>query len=257
MHVALVSALFSCSGGTGIAINTLYSVTLAAVTALATCEALRLWCVTRGAGLGPAICGFLLLFHPAWTISALHRDCGAQKFFLSVVVTVIAGVCVFIQRLTAPPRRLELPASQPSDSHETRFFTGEVHRADGILAGPLPTEGQAVSGRQEWMIHPPHSRILPRLLAAVPVALFGYVQYVWFLGARSTSYAEPNWVLGPLYFLANSPGADDWIGYVLLAVAVPCLLSVVCWPTRWTALIASFTGWAWIIPATVKVIWEP
>jgi uncharacterized protein (TIGR03067 family) len=43
--------------------------------------------------------------------------------------------------------------------------------------------------------------------------------------------------------LRNASPADDWIGYALLAVAVPCLLSVVLWPNRRTALAASLTAW--------------
>ena len=68
------------------------------------------------------------------------------------------------------------------------------------------------------------------------------------------SGSRPNWVLGPLYFLANASPADDWIGYSLLAVAVPCLLSVVVWPNRWTAMVSSLTAWAWVLPVTVKLL---
>ncbi len=97
-----------------------------------------------------------------------------------------------------------------------------------------------------------------RLLAAVPIALFANAQYRWYLRElRPGGKPSPNWVLGPLYFLVNTSPADDWIGYALLAVAVPCLLSVVVWPNRWTALVASLTAWAWVIPGTVKALMEP
>jgi hypothetical protein len=64
--------------------------------------------------------------------------------------------------------------------------------------------------------------------------------------------------LGPLYFfLDGTSGAHDWIGIALLAVALPCLVAVVIRPNRWTALVASLTAWAWVIPATLKALTEP
>ncbi len=93
---------------------------------------------------------------------------------------------------------------------------------------------------------------LRRLIAAVPVGLFAYVQYAWFLeDRRLRGWFEPYKVLGPLYFLANNNPADDWIGYALLAIAAPCLLAVVVWPTRWTALLAVAAGLAWVVPGCV------
>jgi hypothetical protein len=91
------------------------------------------------------------------------------------------------------------------------------------------------------------------LVAAVPVALFGYVQYSYYLHDRRFShFFTPYRALGPLYFLANQSPEDDWVGYALLAVAVPCLLAVVIWPRRWTMLIAIAAALAWVFPGCIE-----
>jgi hypothetical protein len=82
----------------------------------------------------------------------------------------------------------------------------------------------------------------------VPVGLFAFVQYRRYLLEMQFRHApEPYWTIGPLYFLANADPSDDWVGYALLAVAAPCLLAVVIWPGRRTALLASLTALAWVV----------
>jgi hypothetical protein len=88
----------------------------------------------------------------------------------------------------------------------------------------------------------------------VPVGVFALAQAGWYARARET--LEPNWVPGPLYFLVSVSSADDWIGHALLAVAVPSLLSVVVRPCRWTALVASMTARAWVLPGTVRTFMD-
>jgi hypothetical protein len=96
-----------------------------------------------------------------------------------------------------------------------------------------------------------------RLFAAFPVGLFAFVQYRWYWYDQRYGNFEPNWVLGPFYFLVNASGNDDWIGYALLAVFVPCLLGFVIWPGRWTALVASLTALAWVSPGGWHALAEP
>jgi hypothetical protein len=63
---------------------------------------------------------------------------------------------------------------------------------------------------------------------------------------------EPSAVLGPLWYLVNVDESDDWIGHALLAVVVPCILSVVVWPSRWTAVLALLTVLVWVIPGCME-----
>jgi hypothetical protein len=112
-------------------------------------------------------------------------------------------------------------------------------------------------GTLEWPDGIDRRRVLQaanRLLALVLVGLFAFAQFGWY--SRALSGAEPNLVLGPLYFLVNASSADDWIGYALLTVTVPCSLAVVFRQNRWTALAASLTAWAWVLPGTMKVLVE-
>jgi hypothetical protein len=166
----------------------------------------------------------------------------------------IAGVFAFAQRTSRRPVTVvDDHPGEPTRAGDTRFFAGESYYAIRADRGsPYPPD----LTRFEWPDGIDRRLVLKaanRFLAVVLVGLFALVQLGWYLRALS---GEPNWVLGPLYFLVNASSADDWIGYALLTVTVPCLLSVVFRQNRWTALAASLTAWAWVIPGTVKVLAE-
>src|SRR5262249_35801961 len=145
-------------------------------------------------------------------------------------------------------RRAESAPERPAGDGDTRFYAGEPPRGSGVYSGHPPGTDRPVSGPQEGT----GRRLLVgagrRLFAAILVGTFGFVQHARYLDSKALlDRYEPDWVLGPLYFLANASPADDWIGYALLAVAVPCLLAFVVWPNRWTALVASLTALAWVV----------
>lgn len=271
METMWVPGLLACSGpgaGAAIYLNTVYSQLLAAVTGLMLYASMRRWFKTKGRGTYPAVFAFLLLLHPAWTVSAISGDCGHAKFETSVLVTIIGAVCLVAQWLhgpasgtprTEPHDEAESPVAPPPVAADTRFFAGDPPRPVGVYAGEPPKSEAESPAAKEEILDRFFLAIGLRLLAAVPVGLFANAQYRWYLHERWQwpGNPAPNWVLGPLYFLVNTSPADDWIGYALLAIAVPCILSVVVWPSRWTALVASLTAWAWVIPATVKALVEP
>jgi hypothetical protein len=247
MAVEFTPSLFACSGdgaGSAIAANEMTSLTLAVITALIGYVSLRLWFDTRGSTTYPTICGLLLFFHPAWSVSARSGDCGNGQFGLSVLATGVAVGCVLTQ--CRPGQPLKGRVEPPVGAGDPRICTSEsLHPGAPVV----------------WQSHSIADRIVIgialRLLAAIPLGLFAWAQYRWYGWypfGRQYSSSRPNWVLGPLYFLANASPADDWIGYSLLAVAVPCLLSVVVWPNRWTAMVSSLTAWAWVLPVTVKLL---
>jgi hypothetical protein len=137
---------------------------------------------------------------------------------------------------------------------DTRFHAGgPPDPPQGIQldapASSSPTASATAPGLARRLL----AGALRRLVAAVPVALFGYVQYAYFLKDRRLNrFFTPYRALGPLYFLANQSPEDDWVGYALLAVAVPCLLAVVIWPRRWTMLIAIAVALAWVFPGCIE-----
>lgn len=76
--------LWACSSFDGrppeaIAFNTAYAFAHAGVVALLALVALSMWAAHIRCRFYPGLCGFLLLLHPAWTISALNGDCGHLK----------------------------------------------------------------------------------------------------------------------------------------------------------------------------------
>lgn len=98
-------------------------------------------------------------------------------------------------------------------------------------------------------------RLGHRLLALLLVSAFAAVQYHWWLdGRRYREWWAPTPVLGPLYFLANGTAEDDWLGGLLLAVLVPCVLAFPVWPTRLTALLASLAILAWVGPGILLIL---
>jgi hypothetical protein len=140
-------------------------------------------------------------------------------------------------------------------SGDTRLYPGEPppRRPRGIQLDRSAAGAPATSVLGPGLAYRLFAGALRRLVAAVPVALFGYVQYAYFLQDRRLShFFKPYRALGPLYFLANQSPADDWIGYALLAVAVPCLLVVVVWPRRWTMLLAIVVALAWVFPGCIE-----
>jgi hypothetical protein len=150
-------------------------------------------------------------------------------------------------------RRTEQPATDEQVFvRDQRILAGSPSHETDIRAG-TPAVNYLRSHRRPLIVNRFSSVVFPRLIAAMPVGLFAYVQYQWFVHDRRIhSGIEPDMVLGPLYFLANLSPADDWIGYLLLAGAVPCLLAVVVRPRRWTAVLACVTGLAWIVPGCIK-----
>src|SRR5437016_6326959 len=98
-------------------------------------------------------------------------------------------------------------------------------------------------------------RLRERLLALLVVDGFFTVQELWFLeGRRMVYWWEPTPVLGPLYFLCNKSTADDWLGYVLLAVLAPWLLAFAVWPRPATAVLAVIAIVAWIGPGVLMIL---
>jgi len=232
------------------------SLALAVVTGLLGYACLRRWCETGGPAFCPSVCGIVLLLHPAWTVSAIHGDCGSEKLSMSVLATVVAGVFALVQQTAGRRATSEDGLTvRPIHAGDTRFFAGESFhgvRVDAAASRPpdlTPVDLPDAIDRRLVL------RAANRFLALVLVGLFAFAQFGWFSRALS-GHSEPNWVLGPLYFLVNASSADDWIGYALLTVAVPCLLSVVFRQNRWTALAASLTAWARVIPGTLKALAE-
>ncbi len=255
--------LFACSGpgATEVTLKNIFDVkVMAAATALMAYASVRRWSLTRQGVVFPINCLLLLCFHPAWGRGVGGGgDCGTGAFFTSLLVTALAGACVFRQRkaVATPAMQPVLLGGNTADPADTPASTDDLPRTEGGVPGD-------VSGSQPpelWWGDRTGVRLLVgivrRLLVAVPLAMFADVQYAWYRYLQWIQpQPKPNWVFGPLYFLLNASPDDDWIGYTLLAVAVPCLLSVVVWPSRRTALVASLTAWAWVIPATVKAVME-
>jgi hypothetical protein len=234
--------------------DALFSDALAVVIGLALYVSLRRWSANRESRAGVIACALVLLYHPIW-VFLFHpimsfRNVGVDKM---IIWSVLAAICVWVCALSQwvrsgkPRDKKRASLAEPPDPRDTRF-TAEPPP----WPAPEPRPDKGTFAR--FLLATAY-----RLLAAFGVGLFAHAQYVWYVHERSAwlGNPEPNWALGPLYFLVNASPADDWIGYALLAVAVPCLLSVVVWPNRWTALVASLTAWAWVIPATVKAFLDP
>jgi hypothetical protein len=242
------------TAGGAISAQDFYPIALVLLSGVLAYVSLQRWSATRKRGLCPVICMLVFVFHPAWTFS--HYD----RYAWSIVATAAAAACLVAQWL--PLEELgsaeEARRKLLSAAGDTRFFAGEPPATPAAsvesFQSPAPQPGASDEVQVAFVMG-----VNLRLLAAVPIWVFAKAQYGWYLRERShwLGNPEPNWVLGPLYFLTNTSPADDWIGYVLLAVAVPCILSVLVWPNRWTALVASLTAWAWVIPGTVKALMDP
>jgi hypothetical protein len=230
----LFPVLFSCSGLGAAHLqeqNLQSSQVLAVITALMAYVSLRRWSGTGLLGIGTVVCLLILVVHPAWTVG-YGGDCAQQRFLMSVLATVFAGAFAFADH---PPATLRA----------THF---------GWHLGPASKGAAAGSGIAARLL----AGFDRRLPALSLVGFFAYGQYEWY---RQESQL-PHWsyrsrALGPLYFLANASPTDDWIGFALLAVAVPCLLGVVIWPARWTAAVAIVTALAWVVPGLVETMTTP
>jgi hypothetical protein len=213
----------------------------------------------KGGGSYPLICGTILIAHPAWSVSALSGDCGGMAWFCSMVATGIAFACVFVQSLYG---RTRLLPSQPARERtgtapESGQFTGDMQAPQSITVGTYLGSPAEFALSVEPDPRPLVARVIHHLFAASVIALFGLLQcveYVYYRRAMRVGINNPSLVLGPLYFLTNQSPTDDWIGYGLLALALPCLLAVVVWPTRKTAWIATLTVWAWLMPAAIDTL---
>jgi hypothetical protein len=240
--------LFASSGWS---LAPLYSVFLFAVTVVIAYVSLRLAIDTEMLWQCPTLCGFMLLMHPCWTISTIHGDGGDAQCNASFVFCLVACCCVvvqysFRQRMRHQQRALNEAAMAWEMRHGLEFFPGDP---------ATPSAEMASHGLKRTDV--PLPGLTNRILAATLLALFAYFQWRWFIRGPNLGRFEPEWILGPLYFLHNPSRAQDWIGYALLTVAVPCLLSVVIWPNRWTALVASLTAWGWVLPGTVECFYLP
>jgi hypothetical protein len=272
-------ALFACSGpGAPIsqAKNFTDPLADAVVVGILACLSFRRWREGRGSVCVPTLCGALLAFHPAWTVTGGGGDCASAKALESLFVTMLAGACVAAPWLMHRTsfRRADIPGERPAVPPDARTCAAQPC---SLPEDPAPRTGESAPKISAlWQTFCDFvDAVVSRAFAAMAVGLFAYVQYLLFMPrpqfARSPTgwwalrpvyflaHIEPdddwgNWALGPLYFLRNASPADDWIGYALLAVAVPCLLSVVLWPNRRTALAASLTAWAWVIPGTVRAL---
>lgn len=257
MLAFLASGLFACyDEGGGTATRFLYAHTLGFATALLTYISWRRWSVVRGSAARPYTCLVLFLLHPAW-LGGAGTDCGRGMYEWAVLFTTIAATCVLTQWLPdvrqwlpfARPKAVEsLPEDRLAGPVDTRFFAGEPPRVTGVYAGEAP-HPVAPRGEVDWAVLAATGR---RLLALIPIGMFANTQYAWYLRETKIGEHVPHRVLGPLYYFVTTSPADDWIGYALLAVAVPCILSVVVWPNRWTALVASLTVLAWVAPGAVE-----
>jgi hypothetical protein len=247
MRAPLVRGLFATSRVSrpwSVDEDALFSDALAVAIGLALYVSLRKWSANRESRACVIACALVLLFHPAWTLRIVGD---AEMSIWWVLTATCAGVWTFLHFV--PPGKLGDRKPAP--------LTGPPDLSDTADQPPPPPAPECRPGKRMQVGFPLTTAY--RLLAALGVGLFAHGQYVWYQHARSGwfSHPEPSWALGPLYFLLNASPADDWIGYALLAVAVPCLLSVVVRPNRWTALVASLTAWAWVIPGTVKALMEP
>jgi hypothetical protein len=272
-------ALFACSGpGAPIsqAKNFTQPLADAVVVGILACLSFRRWREGRGPVYVPILCSALFAFHPAWTVTGGGGDCGSAKALESILITMLAGACVaapwFVNRTLLLSG--DVPGGRPTVPPDTRFCrappSGLPETSAPQPGDPAPKRSARWTTFGDWL-----DAVVSRVFAVIAVGLFAYVQYLLFMPrpeyARSPTgwwalrpvhflvHIKPdddwgNWALGPLYFLRNASPADDWIGYVLLTVAVPCLLSVVIWPSRRTALAASLTAWAWVVPATVRAL---
>jgi hypothetical protein len=168
-------------------------------------------------------------------ISGEDRLSIPRKYLSAVEIKLLARLLILSNEL---PRLKD--ASGALASRFIMHAGGPPDRPQGIQldapASRSPTASATAPGLARRLL----AGALRRLVAAVPVALFGYVQYSYFLKDRRLNrFFTPYRALGPLYFLANQSPEDDWVGYALLAVAVPCLLAVVirgdglcCWRSR-------------------------
>ena len=55
------------------------------------------WAFTQCWGEVTLVAVVLLAVHPAWTVSAVHGDCGILKVNASVIVTVLTAICLVLQ----------------------------------------------------------------------------------------------------------------------------------------------------------------
>src|SRR5262249_2522922 len=166
-------------------------------TAALTYGSLRRWATTRALGGCPAVCGFLLLAHPAWHVSAISGDCGRLKFETSGIATAIAAACGLAQwvRGVGRRRRAETAPERPAGDGDTRFYAGEPPRGSGVYSGHPPGTDRPVSGPQEGT----GRRLLVgagrRLFAAILVGTFGFVQHARYLDSKVLlDRYEPDWV---------------------------------------------------------------
>jgi len=92
--------LFACSGpgaGEAIAVSILIGYRHAALAAVLLGLGLLLLTLSPKRWLFPAILGALLLLHPAWTVSAIHGDCGIMKRDASRVFTAVSSAALVLQ----------------------------------------------------------------------------------------------------------------------------------------------------------------
>jgi hypothetical protein len=78
------------------------------------------------------------------------------------------------------------------------------------------------------------------------VAAFGVAQYKLWLNTAARPRRAPNPALGPLCLLTEASG-NAWLGYLLLAALVPCILAFPVLPGRWTALLAALAVAVWVV----------
>jgi len=100
--------LFACSGpgaGEAIAVSILIGYRHAALAAVLLGLGLLLLALSPKRWLFPAILGALLLLHPAWTVSAIHGDCGFMKRDASRVFTAVSCAALGLQALLVARKR--------------------------------------------------------------------------------------------------------------------------------------------------------
>ena len=104
---APVFVALACSGGWGlISHHTHLAYLLAGVVALAAYVSIRVWMETRNEPYLPVVIAAALVLNPAWTVSALHGDCGFAKAATAEATTALVGFLLAAQLLATGARKL-------------------------------------------------------------------------------------------------------------------------------------------------------
>jgi len=122
-----LSGLLACSGpgaGRAIASSILFGYVSAAIAFVLLLAAAFLYVVFLGKWHAAVIHLALLALHPAWTVSAIHGDCGFAKTQWSFVAIVVAGILLVRTGKAATSRQREPVTARPPVRFELRDLLG-------------------------------------------------------------------------------------------------------------------------------------